>query len=176
MRMKIGSGLAAALSMGVSASLLLAGMASAAAAAALRSGPARAAVAVPHPGRTSQLAAVTCGPPGRCWAVGSYTQHRASHNEMFGWDGHGWVRASVPEPRGQCRAPGDCWAVGDDEGGPEALHWNGGLWALVRTPDPGGAGFCTASAACGPPAASPSDSAMFRRSRIWPCTGTASAG
>jgi hypothetical protein len=41
------------------------------------------------------------------------------------------------------RTTSDCWAVGDTHNAVgaelnEALHWTGGKWSVVRTPDPGG--------------------------------------
>jgi hypothetical protein len=102
--------------------------------------------AVPAPGNTSQLNGVTCDPAGHCWAVGSY-QHGGSRNEVFGWNGHGWVRASVPEPGRQsglsaisCPSAGNCLAVGftsgarGHHGGAEVLHWNGTTWSVATAP------------------------------------------
>lgn len=108
-------------------------------------------VTVPQPpGGGNQLNAISCASATSCWAGGSDTTTAGrERNELLRWDGSSW--AQVPAPAGpfvnsevlglHCRVPGDCWAVGDDEGGPEALHWRGGRWTLVPTPDPGGAGF-----------------------------------
>jgi hypothetical protein len=63
--------------------------------------------AVPGPGNTTQLTGVTCEPAGHCWAVGSY-QHGGSRNEVFSWNGHGWVRVGVPEPRHQSATSPRC--------------------------------------------------------------------
>jgi hypothetical protein len=63
----------------------------------------------------------------------------------------GTAGRSVPSP-GQdsilwnvwcTRASSDCWAVGDAQNAigaelNEALHWTGGRWSVVRTPDPSG--------------------------------------
>src|SRR6516225_6630243 len=86
-------GLAAALSLAVSACLVQPGLAAAS--------PART-QGVPTPGYGSELSAVGCGSAGQCWAVGNYvTRTQAPQNEILRWTGHGWQLATVPLPRGQ---------------------------------------------------------------------------
>ena len=143
-------------------------------------------VPTPQPGGTasgdfSMLSHVSCASPSGCWAVGAYGtrtgNQRTELNQALHWNGRRWSLASLPEPDGIgtgainhlndvfCTSPADCWAVGrfgsNRTGGVslnQALHWNGRLWSLVPTPDPGGTAIgdsnelysirCTSSANC----------------------------
>ncbi len=105
----------------------------------------------------SALGGVTCTSVNNCWAVGYTTSaSRASVNETLRWNGKKWTSAAVPSPGGTqkgdysqlygvtCVAVADCWAVGYYASGAayltEALHWTGGGWTAVSTPDPAGKG------------------------------------
>jgi hypothetical protein len=129
--------------------------------------------AAPSPGGTangdySELFGVRCTASTNCWAVGSYEQHGVQLDEALHWNGKNWSRAATPTPGGAlpgdfnelldvaCTSPDSCWADGeygtDDSAiGSEvienqALHWNGRVWSLSTTPNPGGTGSDGASA------------------------------
>ena len=132
-------GLAAALSLAVSACLVQPGLAAAS--------PART-QGVPTPGYGSELSAVGCGSAGQCWAVGNYvTKTQAPQNEILRWTGHGWQLATVPLSRGQsglsaisCPAAVTCLAVGSTANvrgkaaRAEVLRWDGTRWLVASAP------------------------------------------
>ncbi len=117
-------------------------------------------VKVPHPGGTGPSAdqyieqvACTSG----CWGVGAYLKRGANDwkNAAMRWNGKKWSLTKLPQPSGaatgkqnhlwsvDCSAPADCWAVGDYDNPAgamlnQALRWNGKMWRLVKTPQPGG--------------------------------------
>jgi hypothetical protein len=143
-------------------------------------------VATPDPGGTasgdfSLLQSVSCPSPGSCWAVGAYGSHgiqSTSLNQALHWNGRKWSRVATPDPDGTgggasnllfdlaCTSSASCWAVGgygtilSSQGVQlnQALHWDGGKWSLVPTPDPGGTANldtnflsgvrCTSAASC----------------------------
>ena len=108
--------------------------------------------AVPSPGNSSSLQAVTCRSARDCWAVGSYETPSAQLNEALHWNGTRWSRVATPDhgtgagahsslAAVSCTSAGNCWAVGSYESGTislnQALLWNGTRWSRVATPDPG---------------------------------------
>lgn len=124
-------------------------------------------VTTPNPGGTTgdgtfnDLVGLACSASANCWAVGSYgtfTFPGTSLNQALHWNGSAWSQVTVPEPNGtgsggsqqltfaNCKSATNCWAVGN-YGSPLspgfvlnlALHWDGGKWSLVDTPEPGGA-------------------------------------
>jgi hypothetical protein len=125
-------------------------------------------VSVPEPGGTAagdnnNLNAVRCASPTNCWAVGDYQPLGSARlDQILHWNGTRWSVVSAPAPGGTatgdfnelndvaCSAAASCWAVGyygidmtttTDESVvalTQALHWNGRMWSLVRTPNPGG--------------------------------------
>jgi hypothetical protein len=139
---------------------------------------------IPSPGGTSdgdisQLFSLACTSSANCWAAGSYGSAfpaDTSLNQVLHWNGDSWSQADVPEPAGtsgasqelifdSCSSATNCWAVGDyrssDGAGTtlnQALHWDGGNWSQVDTPQPGGAARgdmnrltgvrCTSPASC----------------------------
>jgi len=131
---------------------------------------------VPHPGRSSVLAGLSCPSPGNCWAVGGYASRSGAElNQALHWNGARWSKVSVPSPGGtalhdlsdlvgvSCAVPRSCWAVGIYRNGSgalvdQALHWNGSRWSRVSVPSPGGTASrrvslligvrCTSSANC----------------------------
>lgn len=110
--------------------------------------------AVPSPGRSSSLQAVTCVSARDCWAVGSYETPSAELNEAVHWNGSRWSQIATPDhgtgPGAHsilasvtCTSARNCWAVGTYRSGTtalnQALHWNGTRWSSIATPDPGDA-------------------------------------
>lgn len=148
------------------------GLLVAAAAVTLPAAAAAQSPAVPQPGSSSELHAVTCTSASNCWAVGDYGNGPLDASEALHWDGSAWTLVSTPNPAGApnghdilygvtCVSATDCWAVGESGEGiiqhrTLALHWNGSAWAQVATPNPGGppgawflAGVsCTAAGNC----------------------------
>jgi hypothetical protein len=124
------------------------------------------AVRAPSPGGTSandfsNPLGLTCASRADCWSFGvsgTVGSSRTFLNEALHWNGTRWSVAAVPEPGGtrsgameqlnggSCQSATNCWAVGSyvPPGGDtlatlnQALHWDGGKWALATTPDPGG--------------------------------------
>jgi hypothetical protein len=110
-------------------------------------------------GSFSDLAGLACSSASNCWAVGAYNSAASSarFNQVLHWNGSSWTQVDVPEPSGSadgasqelffvaCGSPVSCWAVGDFEpsgtsnvSANQAMHWDGGVWSVVDTPDPGG--------------------------------------
>lgn len=110
-------------------------------------------------GKENALFALACGSSKGCWGVGYYgtiESTQKSLNEILQWNGSKWASTkSVPDPGGTgsdafnqldgatCSSPRNCWALGSygtSSGAKvnEALHWTGGKWRLVKTPNPGG--------------------------------------
>ena len=146
-------GLAAVLLVAGLAGGLLAGAAGSAAAQQQAARPA-AGPAIPQPGGSegAQLQAVRCVSSSNCWAVGAYRRR----SEALHWNGQRWALVSAPSPGAfstvlqsvSCTSSSNCWAVGIASNGTRdnptpaltvALHWNGRVWSVVRTPSPGGA-------------------------------------
>lgn len=125
-------------------------------------------LSVPNPGGTdtsgdrSQLHGLACSSATNCWAVGSYEVSGtpvSGLNQVLHWNGSAWSQVDVPEPGGTtggagqellfaaCGSATNCWAVGDSGPGNidgkfvvtnQALHWDGGTWSVVATPNPAG--------------------------------------
>ncbi|HEY2639946.1 MAG TPA: hypothetical protein VGI66_08685 [Streptosporangiaceae bacterium] len=104
------------------------------------------------------LSGISCPAPGECWAVGGYVNGQHGVNQILRWNGTRWSEVPVPNPGGSassafsglsavtCASTRNCWAVGGYSvlhprrvGRSQALHWNGRRWALVATPQLGGA-------------------------------------
>jgi hypothetical protein len=123
-------------------------------------------VTTPNPGGTSSgdfsvVFDVWCTSASNCWAAGEDGVLSGATevilNQALRWNGTKWSQVTTPNPEGtaandanalgsvRCTSASNCWAVGTYGfvGSPitllnEALHWNGGAWTLVSTPDPGG--------------------------------------
>ena len=113
-------------------------------------------------GADNELFAVRCTSPENCWAVGD-SQHPGSVAQLdqaMHYDGKSWALATMPAPGGTsggafntlddvaCTKAKDCWAVGEyglvgsstqaEVGFNQVLHFNGRLWLLMKSPNPGG--------------------------------------
>jgi hypothetical protein len=119
-------------------------------------------VTAPSPGGStgdgtfSELDSLACSSATNCWAVGSYGTFAPPEtflNQALHWNGTAWSLVTTPEPDGTasgaiqqlagvaCHTATNCWAVGSYGAGTgldQALHWDGGTWSLVDTPEPGG--------------------------------------
>jgi hypothetical protein len=111
-------------------------------------------------GDINVLSGLACSSPGNCWAVGtsgSVVAPSASlQNQVLHWNGTAWSQVTAPTPDAvenllsfvTCSSSTNCWAVGTSisidaanetvTGSNQALQWDGGMWSLVETPDPGG--------------------------------------
>jgi hypothetical protein len=128
--------------------------------------------AVPAPGDSSGLGAVTCTSAASCWAVGYYARGSTDFNQALRWNGRRWTRIPVPG-RGNnagdagtglndvtCVTRASCWAVGelgrrDGSEHNQVVHWNGRKWSLVSVPDPGAATTTTSNGLSGVSCAAP---------------------
>ena len=102
---------------------------------------------VPRPVGEGMLHDVVVTPGGQAWAVGGFDLYTPDEQRRGGlvyrFDGHGWVRVSVPTrvatlsaatPSGRA----GLWAVGMIENPlshPAALRWNGSAWRVDRLPE-----------------------------------------
>lgn len=99
--------------------------------------------------------ATTCVSDSDCWAVGTYAG-TANQTLTEHWDGNAWTIIGSPNSDPEldnilygvtCRSTADCWAVGGsltaDKTGINTLivHWDGASWAIVPSPNVGGAGI-----------------------------------
>jgi hypothetical protein len=127
-------------------------------------------VASPKPGGIddSYLSAVSVLSTSDAWAVGYYSTGSGQKNLILHWNGTRWTQVASPGPTGgalsgvSAVSPSDAWAVGNyvkdisntlvDK--TLVLHWNGAAWAVVASPDPGGA---TGTVLNGVSALSPAD-------------------
>jgi hypothetical protein len=111
-------------------------------------------------GDLNYLNGLACSSPGNCWAVGSagtvVAPSASLQNQVLHWNGTAWSQVTAPTPNAvenllsfvTCSSSTNCWAVGTSisidaasetvTGSNQALHWDGGMWSLVETPDPGG--------------------------------------
>jgi hypothetical protein len=92
--------------------------------------------------------------PGKAWAVGVGLDDRyQAHSIIEAWDGAAWRLAATPRLDTQrdilfsasATTANDVWAVGerqDSAGRFGALieHWDGTVWSVVPSPDPGSSG------------------------------------
>jgi hypothetical protein len=102
-----------------------------------------AAWSIVHVPGTSLLGAIDATAADDVWAVGNLPP------AILHWNGTGWTRMSIPPlEQGDLRgisaiASDDVWVVGEYRplGGLHvhtlAMHWDGTLWAIVPTPNPG---------------------------------------
>ena len=123
-------------------------------------------VSTPEPGGAaanaeSVLESVHCTSASNCWAAGAYGNiiPLLLLNEALHWNGTSWSLVTIPSPGGTatddfsylaglaCTSATNCWAAGAY--GTEStqltalnqiLHWNGGHWSQVTTPNPDGTG------------------------------------
>jgi hypothetical protein len=108
--------------------------------------------AVPSSGIASSLQDVACTSVRNCWAVGSYETASSELNDALHWNGTSWSKVATPDhgtgpgrhsslTAVTCTSARNCWAVGSYDRGTtqlnQALHWDGGSWSKVATPDPG---------------------------------------
>jgi len=106
----------------------------------------------PNPGATfNVLTAVAVVSANNVWAAGYSANNTAYSTLVEHWDGTTW--SVVPSPNGFNGAPqlnflfgiavvsaNDIWAVGsffEDEDNTLTLHWNGGVWSVVPSPNAG---------------------------------------
>ena len=96
------------------------------------------------------------------WAVGSFKmvgQNRARRTLVLRWDGTRWRKIQSPNPGGRSTGSvselnavsavsgSDAWAVGDYDNANNGavktliLHWDGGTWTKVPSPNPSGTTF-----------------------------------
>ena len=129
-------------------------------------------------GAFDELFGLSCTSAKSCLAVGTAENLGSigkALNEVLSWNGTKWAKVAVPNPEGTgpgsinslagvtCSAARDCWAVGFLDGDVskptrnQALHWTGGKWKVVLTPNPGGKGKGDVSALIGVRCASPAD-------------------
>jgi hypothetical protein len=117
----------------------------------------------PNPDHDGTLRAVSARSPSDAWAVGSYCTSNCGGAAVtqaltLRWNGRAWARVATPQPRGAVStflsgvtvlSQASAWAVGSYcrsascfAGGPPLhplmLHWNGTVWAVVSSPEPGG--------------------------------------
>jgi hypothetical protein len=120
-------------------------------------------VTTPNPGPTTTdgdtntLLGLACTSSSNCWAAGTYGPFQGTFNQALHWDGATWSLVATPDPGGNgealnqlnavtCTAATNCWAVGIAGAAAgnvadllnQALHWDGGTWSVVATPDPAG--------------------------------------
>jgi hypothetical protein len=103
---------------------------------------------VPPARNVAYLTSVSCASAVACVGVGLGDKARI----VYGWDGTGWTRRSVPKPAASraefmavsCDNAGHCMAVGDEYGShgyqPFAERMTGRSWAIVPVPPVAGAG------------------------------------
>jgi hypothetical protein len=105
-------------------------------------------------GDTNALFGLGCTSASNCWAAGTWGTSAGTFNEALHWNGATWSLVSTPDPGGvgealnqlnavTCTAATNCWAVGFAGTDTlnlltQALHWDGGTWSQVSTPDPAG--------------------------------------
>jgi hypothetical protein len=104
--------------------------------------------AVPQPGVSSVLNAVSCATASRCMVLGSYqptaTAGQLSYTQL--WTGRGWATYRLPRPAVSysvlsCPTGSSCLTVGPDElpsgNAPQyGAVWNGRRWRAVGFPNP----------------------------------------
>jgi hypothetical protein len=102
---------------------------------------------VPDVGLSDSLGAVEAS-GAAVWAAGSYLGSRGTHPLVFRWNGTAWKRQRTPSAAGAgiaglaASSTSDVWAVGSRISGGVpptvhtfALHWDGGQWSTVKTPN-----------------------------------------
>lgn len=101
------------------------------------------------------LAGISCGAPTFCVAIGR-SGEPSSTTFVEAWNGRSWTRQESPSPPSggngdllnavSCSSANSCMAVGLTNAGtpaeaPLAEQWVRGRWSVLKTPDPGAAGF-----------------------------------
>jgi hypothetical protein len=119
----------------------------------------------------NELTGLACSSSASCWAAGAFgtVSTQTLLNQILHWNGKRWFEVQIPDPDGTsagdynellwdtCVSATDCWAVGSDGQADsatvdlrnQALHWNGTIWSLVSTPDPGSTAQLGANALLG---------------------------
>jgi hypothetical protein len=107
----------------------------------------------PNPGSScdqDRLYAVAIVSPSDVWAVGSTLGGSGEQPFVLRWNGVSWSQTATPDPGRFDELTGiaavshsDAWAVGKTShqigtgGRTFVLHWNGGTWSRVPSPNPG---------------------------------------
>lgn len=107
-------------------------------------------------GDVNVLSGLACSSKENCWAVGTTGSFFTGslQNQVLHWNGTAWAQVTVPAPEAPenvlvavtCLSAVNCWTVGTSTvvdlqtetqiSSNQALHWDGGMWSLVSTPDP----------------------------------------
>jgi hypothetical protein len=110
-------------------------------------------VSSPNSGGYDDLRGVTCASRGDCWAVGNYSGATNDQTLIEHWNGILWAIVSSPNTSTlqsnylngvTCASASDCSAVGYYSNGSGVFQtlieqWDGNLWTIVSSPNPGGA-------------------------------------
>jgi len=110
-------------------------------------------VSSPNSGNYDDLLGVTCASQGDCWAVGYYSGATNNQTLIEHWNGILWAIVFSPSTSTMqdnylssvaCASALECWTVGYSGNGSGAFQtlieqWDGNLWTIVSSPDPGGA-------------------------------------
>jgi hypothetical protein len=110
--------------------------------------------AYPLPNVGNSLLAVSMPMPGKAWAVGYYVDgHYKQKTLVQHFDGSSWSVVSSPSPGEEqnilygvtALSDQDVWAVGGEQDGAGlwhtlTMHWDGSLWSVVPSMDPGVSG------------------------------------
>jgi hypothetical protein len=113
-----------------------------------------------------QLFAVSARTSSDVWAVGSYGNSHFEHTLVEHWNGHAWKIIPSPQPPGNtantltgvsATSSSDAWAVGysvkgDNSRSSFTEHWDGRVWTVIPSANPG-----TTNELFGTSATSPSD-------------------
>jgi hypothetical protein len=108
-------------------------------------------VSSPSIGGYDDLLGVTCASQGDCWAVGSHSGATNDQTLIEHWNGSVWKIFSSPNTSTTqnnylnavaCASAWDCWAAGYYVNGPGMSRtlieqWDGNLWTIGSSPNPG---------------------------------------
>ena len=117
----------------------------------------------PNPGRYHVLSSISAISSNDIWAVGYYANAIGeSHTLIIHWNGMSWnlseglnnldITSSDAAEHGGLAdvatiSSNDIWAVGTSSEGTLTMHWDGGKWRVVPSPNPGLGGNLTSVAA-----------------------------